>query len=108
MINYERLQQLIASEGKTKTYLCKKLGKASYFLRDAQNTNQNLPDEYIQILARELNTTVEYLTNQTDFPGIVHTSFAVTSDEEKILSLFRNLSESDQKRAVTILEGLCN
>ena len=107
MINYERLMTLIKQKGKTKTYLCKKLGRGAYFLRDAQNANQDIPEEFIRILADELNTSYEYLTNQTDCPDAKQPLYASTKNEEKLLTLFRQLSEIDQMRVIVRLNDMC-
>lgn len=51
----------------------------------------------------------EILHTSTDFILTGKTSIDKLSDEEvKALSLLRTLSESDRKRAVAILESLCN
>ena len=39
-------------------------------MRDAKKQNTNIADEPLRILAKELETTPEYLRGETDDPGI--------------------------------------
>lgn len=63
MFNYDRLKQAIEESGKTKTYLCKQLGRQSYYLRDVMKQKSEIPLHYQEILASELGVTVGYLND---------------------------------------------
>ncbi len=65
-INYDRLESLIKKSGKTKTYLCAKVNRGQYYLRDVKNKSINIPEEIIGVWADELGTTPEYLTGESD------------------------------------------
>lgn len=65
-IDFERFEKLIEDTGKSKSYLCRIIGKNRYYLRDAKKFNLNVPDDAIETLASELGTTAEYLTGQSD------------------------------------------
>lgn len=64
-IDFERFDALLKESGKTKTHLCKAVGREIYYLNDVKK-GCVVPDEYIVIFAQELNTTPEYLTGETD------------------------------------------
>ena len=66
MFNYDKLKTLIDESGKTKTFLCKKLGREPYYLRDVLKQKTAIPYEYQVILARELNVTVDYLNDEEE------------------------------------------
>lgn len=70
MFRYDRLDPLIKKSGKTKVSLCAKMGFGPTYLRDAKKQNTNIADEPLRILAKELETTPEYLRGETDDPGI--------------------------------------
>ena len=65
-IDFDRLDKLIEETGKTKSHLCRSIGKTRYYLRDARKFNLNVPDDVIETLAAELGTTADYLTGQSD------------------------------------------
>lgn len=69
MVRFDRLEGLIEEQGRKKSYLCEKAGKKRGYISDAQNGNGSISDEALAVFARELGTTVEYLTGLTDEPG---------------------------------------
>ena len=80
MLNLDRLREMITRSGKTRKYLCAKLGKPQYYLTnvfrrtvppDAEDYDY-LPPDLLETLADELGTTVAYLTCETDDPRRPH------------------------------------
>lgn len=65
-LDHERLDDLINRTGKTKSHLCRSIGKTRYYLRDVKKLDINVPDDVVETLASELNTTVDYLTGKSD------------------------------------------
>lgn len=65
-LNYDRLESLIKESGKSKAYLCAKVNRGRYYMRDLKNANTNVPEETVEIWANELGTTPEYLTGESD------------------------------------------
>lgn len=63
MFNYAKLEACIKQSGKTKTYLCKQLGRPPYYLRDVLRQKNIIPEEYQAILADELGVTVAFLND---------------------------------------------
>ena len=66
MFNYDKLENAIAKSGKTKTYLCQKLNRPAYYLRDVLKQKNIIPMEYQIILADELGVSVEWLNDESD------------------------------------------
>lgn len=66
MFDYDKLDELIKQSGKTKSHLCRTMGKPVYYLRDVINQKTLIPDDLQIILANELGTTVEYLNGISD------------------------------------------
>ena len=93
MFNYDKLEQAIAESGKTKTYLCKQMGRPAYYLRDVVKQKNSIPEEQQKILAEELGVSVEWLNDETDKkekPGIV----AELSERDiRILNIIRKLPD---------------
>ena len=65
-LNYDRLESLIKESGKSKAYLCAKVNRGRYYMRDLKNANTNVPEETVEIWADELGTIPEYLTGESD------------------------------------------
>lgn len=65
-IDFDRFDKLVKETRKSKSHLCRCIGKTRYYLRDAKKANMNVPDELVSVLAEELNTTPKYLTGVTD------------------------------------------
>lgn len=66
MLNYGKLDKLITESGKTKTYLCQKMGRPVYYLRDVIKQKTAIPHDLQVILAEELGTTVAYLNDEDE------------------------------------------
>lgn len=63
MFNYDKLSQAIVRSGKSKAYLCRKIGKPEYYLRDVIKQKNKISEENQAILAAELGVTVAYLND---------------------------------------------
>ena len=48
-LNYDRLESLIKESGKSKAYLCAKVNRGRYYMRDLKNANTNVPEETVEI-----------------------------------------------------------
>lgn len=66
MVDFDRLEGLIKEQGRTKAFLCDKAGKRRNYITDARAGNGSISDEALAIFARELGTTVAYLTGEID------------------------------------------
>lgn len=102
MFNYDKLEACIKNSGKTKTYLCKQLGRPAYYLRDVIRQKNSIPDEYQKILAQELETTVEYLNDQ-DVPECAKKN-SPTLEEDEASVLRRKISGQLESMSVEQLE----
>ena len=65
-----RIKALAKKQGKTLSYICGLIGRKVYYLNDISKNNAEMPDEYLKILAENLETTVAYLKGETDDPNI--------------------------------------
>ena len=67
-VNIDRLKSLAKSQGITMKYLCDCLGKHRGFLSCVRNGTDRIDEEELALIADKINTTVAYLTGQTDDP----------------------------------------
>lgn len=106
MFNYDKLNNLIKVSGKTKTFLCRQIGREPYYLRDVFRQRTTIPMEYQQILARELGTTVEYLNDEEEKEK---PATEVTGDDEvtnEILDLLGDLDQEGKRKAKDYIKYL--
>ena len=66
MFRYDRLDELVKETGLKKNYLSTKIGHTGRYLNDAKKQNTDIKLAEVQVLAKELGTTAEYLRGETD------------------------------------------
>ena len=66
MVNIDRIKELAKEKGIKIKYICSQLGLAETYLSNVKNGKDRMTDERLQKIADILDTTVEYLTGETD------------------------------------------
>ena len=109
MIRYDRIQELVNLCGKKKSFLSESMGFSSRYLIDAKKQNTNIADEPLQILAKELKTTPEYLRGETDDPGIKEALDPKTEGGDvqlaQLIAGFSRLSPQQKSAVLAVIEG---
>ena len=116
LVRFDRLEQLIKAQGRTKTYICDKAGKKRNYISNAQNGNGSISDEALAVFARELGTTVDYLKGESDeetpaVPGglseedrrALEVVRGASPEELEIVERIRKASPDQQKAILTLL-----
>ena len=67
-VNVDRIKERAKSMGITMTFLCKTIGKYPTFLACVRNGTDRIDEDELAVIAGKINTTVAYLTGQTDDP----------------------------------------
>lgn len=105
MLNYDRLNDLIKKSGIKKAAICERLGRNYYYLRDAQKTNANIPDKDLTIIASMLNTTPEYLRDETDDPAPEQkekTAVEIDSGLQEVYDIFSALNPENRAKLLEL------
>lgn len=68
-VDVNRIKALAKKQGIQMKYFCDYFGKAQSYFADIRNGKNRLDENELSIIADKLNTTVEYLTGQTDDPA---------------------------------------
>lgn len=100
MFDYARLEQLISESGKTKTHLCKVMGKPSYYLRDVFKQKTAIPADLQEILAKELETTVSYLNGEEE------NKKSPAPEGAELIPGYSDLSEEEKKKVSDYIDLL--
>lgn len=101
LFNYDKLKAAIEASGKSKTYLCKRLERPPYYLRDVIRQKNNIPDEYQKILATELGVTVEYLNDQDENKPASVSAGELSDQDIRLVKWFRSLPPEKQRAILT-------
>lgn len=108
MIRYDRIQELVNLCGKKKSFLSEAMGFSSRYLIDAKKQNTNIADEPLQILAKELKTTSEYLRGETDDPGIKEARATegegLSAARQKLYDAIANLTDEQCTKLLGVVE----
>lgn len=106
LVDFDRLEALIAEKGKKKSYLCELAGHTRSYISTAKAGYGTISEEALKIFARELGTTVEYLKGETDEqkekPGQI--PLAELSEEKQ--QLIKVVLEMTDERAAALLRAL--
>lgn len=108
MIRYDRIQELANLCGKKKSFLSKAMGFSPRYLIDAKKQNTNIADGPLQILAKELKTTPEYLRGETDDPGIKEARATegegLSTARQKLYDAIANLTDEQCTKLLGVVE----
>ncbi len=69
-VNIDRVKALAREQGRTLSYLCACVGKYRSFLSAVRLGSDRIDEGQLLIIADKLGTTVDYLTDRTDRPGL--------------------------------------
>ena len=101
MVNINKIKNLAKEKGLKIKYICDQLGLSDTYLSNVKNGKDRMTDERLAIIADILNTTPEYLRDETD-------QKEKSATEEKplpdILYRYNELSEEKQREVISFIE----
>lgn len=105
MVNVDKIKALAKYKGISVTYLCQQFGMGRGYLNDVAKAGGKMPDDRIRKIAEALDTSYDYLTDQTDDPA-PHTD--VLSSEEKtivnhMVEVLREVDEEQREILTNVL-----
>ena len=109
-VNIDKIRMLAKSQGITLKFLCDCIGKRSGFLNEVRFGKDHIDANELSIIADKLNTTVEYLTGQTDQaqrpPEAGKGEPAGDGEAAEIYALIAELSPEQRAVVLDMLRGL--
>lgn len=109
-VNVDRIKEVAKLRGITMKYLCDCIGKRSAFLSQVRLGYDHIDTNELSIIADKLNTTVEYLTGQTDQaqrpPEAGKGEPAGDGEAAEICALIAELSPEQRAVVLDMLRGL--
>lgn len=98
MVNIDKIKALAKEKGVSITFLCQAIGQGAYYFNDVKRRNGSIPDDRLAIIADTLNTTVEYLTDQS---GQKEKPTSEEMDVDDILKMMLNLPREKKEELFT-------
>lgn len=105
MVNIDRIKELAKEKGIKIKFICSQLGLAETYLSNVKNGKDRMTDERLQKIADILDTTVEYLTGESDEKESSESSTApLTTEEVALIESYRNSPENVRKAVKALLD----
>lgn len=108
MVNTTKIKCLAKEKGIKIGYICEQLGLAHTYLSDVAKGKNTMSDERIHKIAQILNTTYEYLTDQTEDPYPNYTANAYISAQERLIHAVMErsakLTEAEINTLINVME----
>ena len=106
--NIEKIIELAKEKGIKMKYFCDQFGKQRSFMTDIKNGKNFLEEEQLQFIATELNTTIEYLTDQTEQKEkpTVLTDDELDPEIEELLDLLEQMHPDDVRQIIDFAKWL--
>ncbi len=114
MVNIDKLKTRAKEKGKSLAFLCKKMGVARVYFNDIEKHGREISLDKLEIIARELDTTVEYLRDETDDPEIKKPSTVswkgveMPENRAKLMDYIASLSDEQAEKIYRILKEIKN
>jgi len=101
LVNVDKIKSLAKEQGIKLGFICSQLGLTESYFRSVKQGKNKISDERLSIIADILNTTPEYLRDETD-------QKEKSATEEKplpdILYRYNELSEEKQREVISFIE----
>ena len=107
MVNINKIKALSKEKGVKQGYLCEKLGKHFTYLNDIAKGKTSMSLESIEQIADILETTVEYLTDETDDPSPKEKEPVTALDEVEsaVIEILRGMTVQEKLELIEYLKG---
>ena len=108
MVNYDKLKDRAKELGIKLSFLCDKIGVYPTYIADSKNKNLDIPNERLTMIADLLNTTIEYLRDETDIKEKQSSSPSedISEERKELHSLIDRLPPERRQEAAEILKSL--
>lgn len=106
MCNIDKIKTLAREKGVKIKYICSQLGLAETYLSNVKNGKDRMTRERLEQIAEILETTVAYLTDETDDPAPKEKEPVQALDEveELVLQILRTMTVEEKLDLIEYLK----
>jgi transcriptional regulator with XRE-family HTH domain len=107
MCNIDKIKTLAREKGVKIKYICSQLGLAETYLSNVKNGKDRMTRERLERIAEILETTVAYLTDETDDPAPKEKEPVQALDEveELVLQILRTMTVEEKLDLIEYLKS---
>ena len=105
MVNIDKIKALAKEQGIKIKYLTQQLGISHTFFADAAKGKVKISDERLSIIADILNTTPEYLRDETDIKEKPLQKQELNEQDKEFIKLLHSVSDEDRRTALAMLDA---
>ena len=107
MCNIDKIKSLAREKGVKIKYICAQLGLAETYLSNVKNGKDRMTQDRLEQIADILETTVEYLTDQTDDPSPKEKEPVTALDEVEsaVIEILRGMTVQEKLELIEYLKG---
>lgn len=107
-VNVDRIKELSKSHGISLKYFCDLFGKTRTYLADVRSGKNKMDESELEQIAEILETTVAYLTDETDDPAPKEKEPVQVLDEveQEVISILRGMSIEQKLDLIEYLKSL--
>ena len=105
-VNIDKVKDLSKAKGISMKYWCDNFGKQRSYLADVRSGKNKLEEYELLFIVGELDTTVEYLTDETDDPAPKEKDPIQVLDEVemRVVEILRGMSIEEKLELIEWLE----
>ena len=106
--NIGKIKALANEKGVKMKYFCDQFGKQQSFMTDIKNGKNYLDEDQLEFIADTLNTTIEYLTDQTEVKEkpSAETDGELDPEVEEVLDMLFAMHPDDRKQLLDYAQWL--
>jgi transcriptional regulator with XRE-family HTH domain len=105
MVMGDRIRSLLAERGISQAELARRVKLGQSTINGLINGHSQ-GTKFLHSIARELGTTSAYLAGETDDPGAEADEVRLSSDEERLLEIYRDLPKKDRSALKLLIERM--
>ena len=107
MCNIDKIKSLAREKGVKIKYICAQLGLAETYLSNVKNGKDRMTQDRLEQIADILETTVEYLTDETDDPSPKEKEPVTALDEVEsaVIEILRGMTVREKLELIEYLKG---
>lgn len=106
MCNIDKIKTLAREKGVKIKYICSQLGLAETYLSNVKNGKDRMTRERLERIAEILETTVAYLTDETDDPAPKEKEpvQALSEEDDLILQILHSMTVEEKLDLIEYLK----
>lgn len=105
LVNIDKIKTMAKNKGIAISFICEKLGKTRTYFNDVKLRGADIPENNLLVIADILDTTPEYLKDETDQKEKSPVK-ELSADDELVLKFFNSLTEEQKDSLLGLMRSM--